>query len=70
LGRVGAHLEAHNVVFARDFAVTHGDVADDGGFAAAGEDAVAGAKFAIFDEDVFDGWGGFILEGERAFCTL
>ena len=54
-------------VGAGDGTVFDEEVADDGGFAAEGDDALAVDEGAVVDVDVFDGRGEFVVAGERAF---
>ena len=53
-------------VGAGDGAVFDEEVADDGGFAAEGHDALAVDEGAVVDVDVFDGRGEFVVAGEGA----
>ena len=68
---VGAELEAEEgdafEFGAGDGAVFDEEVADDGGFAAEGDDALAVDEGAVVDVDVFDGRGEFVVAGEGAF---
>ena len=73
---VGAELEAEDIeatgfgLASFDGAVFDQHIADDGGFAAAGDDAAAHVEFAVFDVDMFDRGTVFVGESVDALAAL
>ncbi len=70
LGGVGAQFESCNADAASDLAVFRNHVADNGSFAAAGENATAALEGAVADADVFDSRAVLVFHRVRPLGAL